>query len=315
MDRELSIVWNQQLDYNDSIKTIQNRTQSEWMTNYILGTMTELGELLQELTWKDHRFSSNVKIGHNLGDQLADITKYVFSMWQLLGYDESAMLNEIWIKGEILDQLLLQETAKKPSGKKIIILDLDGVVADFRKGFEEWLKNSDWDYLVPIDPTKNTLHLDINYGWDFNTYTEAKLEFEKQGGYNKLPAIEETVDAVNKLFNQDYYIIAHTARPYTVLRRVWMDTFKWLRDNDVPFNELHFGYDSRITYAKKLMNNNDVLAFEDDPVLIQRYSASGIPVLVFPQPYNRDLPVGGRIYELVPEESGTKIVALIQALM
>lgn len=313
--RGLNLVWNQQHDYNERIKKLQSRTDSEWMINYILGTMTEMGELLQEVKWKDHRISSSNTFGPNIKDQLADITKYVFSMWQVLGCSEDEMLEEMFMKGDVLEQLAEQEMAPDHIFKKIIMLDLDGVVADFRAGFEQWLKNSAWDYLIPIDPTKNTLHLDINYGWDFNTYTEAKLEFERQGGYNSLPAIEETVDAINTLFLRDYYIIVHTARPYTALRRVWVDTFKWLRENHVSFNELHFGYDSRVTYAKKLANSNLVIAMEDDPVLIQRYSGSGISTLVFPQLYNRDLPVSRDIHELYPEDTQVQIVKLVESIV
>ena len=283
---KLEDIWEQQKDYNYLVREQQRQTSSEWMINYILGTMTELTELLDETNWRTHRIKRVDQFGPNVADELADITKYVFSMWQIMGYDEQDMLQAMKQKGELLQQLIMQELRPQVTGQKVLMLDLDGVVADFRKGFLEWVSSTKWKSILEINEHQIGLHLDLNNSWSYKAYNEAKMEFEKDGGYNNLPLIQHVAKAVESLYRVGWHVIVYTARPYTTYKRIWGDTWNWLQDHKIPVHELHFGYDSRVVAASVLLNSNFVVAIEDDPTLIRRYEGCKIPVFVYPQPYN-----------------------------
>lgn len=289
-NKDIYDIWIQQQNYNAEIRQRQDRTSSEWLINYILGTVSELGELLDQTNWKTHRLSSSVGFGPNIEEELADITKYVFSMWQLLEYTPSDMCRIMYRKGIILDQLLKQETREPMKDRTIIMLDLDGCIADFRKGFFNWLPSSKWKDKLKEGDKNVGLHLDLNNGWDFATYNEAKLEFEIQGGYSTLPLIHQVSKLTNALYNFGWYIIVYTARPFSTYKRIWADTWNWLQANEVNIHELNFGYESRIETAQKLSVDNKVIAIEDDPILINRYTSSGIDTIMVPQPYNKSIP-------------------------
>lgn len=285
----LDAIWEQQKLYNEKVKHLHRRSESEWIMDYILGTMRELGELLEQIKWKVHRETKMKELGPNVDEEMADVTKYVFSMWQLLGKKPEDMLNALHIKGEILDQLFRQEMRDELEGKSIIMLDLDGCVADFRQGFMDWVKSSPWADILKEGSDNIGLHLDLNNGWDFHSYNQAKRQFETEGGYRLLPANKEMVGYLKQMKRLNRYIIIYTARPYSQYRRVWKDTFSWLYENEVPFDELHFGYDDRVAVAKELSFMNEVSAIEDDPLLIRRYISSMIYVTVVPQPYNEGI--------------------------
>ena len=130
----LKEVWEAQVRYNSAIRAEKpDETYEDWMEKYILGVQSELSEVLDELNWKIHRQGKPIhKI--NLGRELADVTKYVLSLWEVSGFDESDMLTLVDAKTEEMFTIWRQETATLVQGKKIIIADIDVTIADFRKG-------------------------------------------------------------------------------------------------------------------------------------------------------------------------------------
>jgi hypothetical protein len=308
---DLYDLWIQQQEYNSKIFRDQHRSDVEWMINYILGAHSELSELLEETNWKKHRIKNIHDFGPNIIDELCDITKYVISMWQLLGASSQDMIEYTIQKGVILEQMLRQEKAAPLVGRNILMVDLDGTLADFRAGFFDWLKNSEWkEVLFEIKPSQLGLHLDINNGWDYKNYNEAKLAFERGGGYQNLPSITNIALAVNALSINDWYIIVYTARPFVKLKHIWGDTWKWIVKNNLKVNELHFGYESRVIRAQELSTKNLVVALEDDPTLIDRYEISGIPVFISEQPYNLDIP-STKLVQRMPTVSPISIFNMI----
>lgn len=310
----LTEVWLQQNIYNQRIKSTINKDDINWMIDYILGTISELSELLKEMRWKEHRNNHPQEFGPNVPEELADVTKYVFSMWQLMGYSSQDMLYFMHTKGLVLDQIYQQEHMIHPRDQKILILDLDGVVADFRKGFSQWLMTNSWSDLLMSRGENFGLHMDISNDWDYSTYEKAKLEFENLGGYNFLPPISSVVQAVIELRRQGYMIIAWTARPHNTYKRIWSDTWLWLQAHDIHVDALYFGNDDRVLNACILKMHNEVIALEDNPLLVQRYAVSQIPVVVIPQLYNDDLLASPFVIRLPYDEDPEDIVKWINIL-
>lgn len=311
---KLEDIWKQQKDYNYLVQEQQRQTSSEWMINYILGTMTELTELLDETNWRTHRVKRVDQFGPNVAEELADITKYVFSMWQIMGYSQQDMLQAMSQKGELLQQLIMQEMRPAITGRNILMLDLDGVVADFRKGFLDWVSTSQWKDTLTISADQIGLHLDLNNSWDYQAYNQAKIAFEQEGGYHKLPVIPQVSLAVNSLYRVGWHVIVYTARPYSTYKRIWGDTWNWLKQHNILVNELHFGYDSRVVAASALAESNFVIALEDDPTLIRRYEGCKIPVIVYPQPYNETMYLATGSHFIFPEDEFWDISSHIDKL-
>jgi hypothetical protein len=302
MRKTLEQIWDKQQEYNLKVQDLQDRSSTEWLVNYILGTHSQLTELLNQTNWKTHRIRDMDPYGPNIAEELADITKYVFSMWQVMGYTETDMLNAMQRKGEVLEQLLYQETHPSPKDRNILMLDLDGVVADFRYGFMQWLSGTPWKSILTLDERDIGLHMDINNGWNYHSYYQAKMEFERDGGYGTLPSITRIKKCVNALHRVGWYIIVYTARPYRTYKRIWSDTWLWLKNHDIEADELHFGYDERVVAASKYKEENHVVALEDDPTLIKRYVGCNIPVLLCPQPYNQNIFLDTNYIRLIQDE-------------
>src|SRR5687768_14853795 len=88
-------MWDKQRTYNRKVFAHQNRRSAEWMETYLLGLMSEVGELLTAMRWKKHRLNTVDEFGPGTLEELADITKYVISMWQLMGVNPEEMVDAV----------------------------------------------------------------------------------------------------------------------------------------------------------------------------------------------------------------------------
>ena len=293
---DLKKVWNEQLDYNANIRAMPPHLSTEqWTEKYLLGLVSEVDEILREINWKHHRNPRDSVVQENLAMELADLTKYIFSLWQIWGYTPNEMLAWVDRKNEILYQQLLQDFAAPPQEKIVLIFDLDGTVADWRRSFEIWVnknhQTSATDLVECMDADiSNLLLADHDLKLPYAEYTKLKHEFEQANNYQTLRPYHDVVDWI-RLWQQypNHYSICYTARPVHKYKNIWHETWQWLETQKITPNELHLDHEGRVLKAIELQKENTVVVMEDNPELIVRYVNNGIPVLVQPQPYNKDI--------------------------
>jgi hypothetical protein len=280
----------EQKQYNDKIReetyVDREHTREEWTQTYILGLVSEIDEILREIKWKRHTGSWDKKpVRSNIAVELADITKYILSLWELWGFTDADIVEYVSIKNEILNQKYKQDYSKPPRNSCVLICDIDGTLADYRRGFIAWLVD-----MGEIDPTETdsyeSLLMDTNIEMSYPAYEVLKESFEEAGGYANLPPYVESISTLRALKSLGVYIIVYTARPVTKHKRIWYDTWKWLRENNIPADELHIGSEDRILKASSLQKTNKVFIFDDDPSLIRRAANSGLTVYAKSFPYN-----------------------------
>lgn len=285
----LKDVWAAQKAYNDAIRLKEPGNFDHWMKNYLLGAISEVDEILNEINWKAHR-KGRVMNPHNLARELADLTKYVFSMWEWSGFSEQDMLDYAAEKSAELTAQLRQDFEQEiPPNVPVIISDIDGTLGDWRKAFLDWVRANHLQDLPSYDDTKH-LSLEVSMGLSYPIYAKLKEQFEAEGGYQLLEAYSDAVYTLNTLayYNQAH-IILYTARPARVHTRIWSDTWHWLEEQDMGnlVKELRIGYEDRIARACEIRSQGHPLVLlEDDPTLALRAAATGIRVVMREQGYN-----------------------------
>jgi len=164
----------------------------------------------------------------------------------------------------------------------ILGVDLDGVVADHTRRFREIFAG-----LRGVDPES----LPLERSWDFR---EWGLDDELYSHYHRIavmehdmfrtmPLIEGAADALWRLSDAGIWIRIITHRLYVNWghAQVVSDTVTWLDEARVPYRDLCF-----------LGNKPDVGAdvyIDDAPHNVEALRAAGNTVIVFDQPYNKDL--------------------------
>ncbi|KKN66959.1 hypothetical protein LCGC14_0466390 [marine sediment metagenome] len=285
----LEDLWTDQRRYNRKIREETDIYDREhWTQIYLLGIVSEIDEILSDIQWKRHRKKEGRKIDRqNLAYELADLTKYVISLWDLWDFTAVDMLNFVEIKTRILDLKYQQEFAIIPADKPILICDLDGTIADWRSSFISWV--SEQGYQSTIADSGSTLMLDNDLSMHYPEYYALKEQFESEGGYRYIEPYMDGIATLCKMKEDlDIYIIIITARPADVYHRIWMDTWRWLQYYGINVDQLRIGSSSRVLLADSLPNEN-VIMFEDDPGLALRAANSGIRVFMRRQPYNETI--------------------------
>lgn len=288
---KLEKLWLEQSRYNVRIrfKSQHPQDQSYWAKQYILGLVSELSEVLEEVDWKVHRnkLQSDHDI-HNLGRELADVTKYVMCLWELYNFTPAQMLQFIEDKNAELEHKFQQEfgTYLAPD-VDILISDIDGTLGDWRGAFINFLRKSG-RITVPADAGKS-MSIETDLGIPYPEYYKLKREFESTGGYKLLEPYMDAVKFIHQAADYGWDIRCYTARPGERYGRIWSDTKQWLDENDIGqfITELHIGGEERISKAYELQElGHRVLMLEDDPTLALRAASTGLHVILRDQPYN-----------------------------
>jgi NTP pyrophosphatase (non-canonical NTP hydrolase) len=280
--------WSNQDNYNLLIKAQQGNDDPQfWTTQYCLGLIGEIDELLREINWKKHRKDQHLEVNHeNIAMELADLTKYVMSLWQVWGFTLNEMNDYVALKSRILVQLRKQEYRVPSKDKIVVICDIDGTLADWRTSFIDWL--------VTIGVTPETkdpvssMMLDIDLLMRYSDYYELKERFESSGGYRDLLPYHDAVQWIQD--NRDkMYLIVTTARPDNVYHRIWADTWIWLDSLNIVPDELHIAHEPRILMANNLNSDHKVILIDDNPGILIRAANNGIKTYCRWQPYNNNL--------------------------
>ena len=284
---KLEKLWQQQIAYNKKIRARELPDNKEyWTKQYLLGIVSEINEILQEINWKIHRRGHPTN-RNNLGRELADLTKYLWCLWELHEFSSNDMLEFIKDKSNELEIQYQQDfNFEIAPGQDIIITDIDGTIGDWRKAFFDWALSKGYKSLNQ-DAAK-TLNIEIDLGISYPEYFRLKEQFESEGGYQSLEPYIDAYLLLERAAYQGAKIIAYTNRPAFTYGRIWSDTWRWIQKNNLPIHELKIGSEQRIMRACRLhKDGHKVTMLEDDPSLALRAAVANIYVLLRDQPYNR----------------------------
>ncbi len=264
-------------------------TPEYWTKQYLLGIVSEVDEVLREINWKRHRQTHGEPIQRNVALELADLTKYVMSLWQVWGFELNDFLAYVDQKNQEMELRWQMEMMEEPSSANVLITDLDGTGADWRGSFIDWMEEVH-DVSPIAEDRSNSLNLDSDLAILYPDYYRLKEEFEETGGYADLLAYVDWTDTVGLLQSQNVFVIAYTARPANKYTHIWWDTWTWLENHGILPNKLYMGAEDRILHAVRLMRKgNQVILFEDNPGLALRAAQAGIQTFVRYKPYNQHI--------------------------
>lgn len=282
-------IWREQLEYNQRLWEGPHPDNcDEWTKDLALGLLSEVDELMRELSWKRHRNRGAVPNRENIAQELADITKYVMCLWQAWGFHPEEVYEAVSTKTEIMEQRYNQEFTAPQPGRVVVISDLDGTIANWRAGFARWCWNRGYLNDTQAKGLPDTLDFDLDMAVAYPDYHRWKHEFESDGGYRHLPDYADGIRFLQYARKLGCYVICITARPQEQYKRIWYDTWMWLKDKGCLPDQLLFGGVERVLLSQELCaGNHKVLLLDDDPEHLRRAVGCGATVWGRRQNYNR----------------------------
>jgi uncharacterized HAD superfamily protein len=173
--------------------------------------------------------------------------------------------------------------------KPRVLLDMDGVIANFYQEFGRFL-NEEYGCTLPLDeePTSYSFS-DWGHGVDRVPIDEASNKWIRSGGLLNIPPYNNMIEFVNELMNTcNVYIV--TARvgdwerllPGDVKNTIQQDTHKWLDKHGIPSDKLHFSH-KKVDFCKE---HGISIMIEDKLSTALEASKNGIHTILINRGYN-----------------------------
>ena len=176
---------------------------------------------------------------------------------------------------------------KKWEGQPVAIVDIDDVLANFRKGFSEWLYEK---FKVDADvDSKEYYFITALSKINLNSESVFKMFLDDEG-FAKLTIDTDNLELLWQLKHRGYWIHLLTARPEEELQCLY-DTYFWICQQNIPCDAISFSPEKFRWCAKSKYYDAGAIKFaiDDAPKHAEDYAKHGIKCLVPLKPYNEDL--------------------------
>lgn len=285
---QLSKIWKDQKAFNENFIGIIDKLtlddKQHHTKQYILETFSEMNELLREINFKMHRPADSEIIESNMMEEWIDIFKYWLSIGLVWGWTPEQFVEEYMRKSRVVEQRYIQEHASITM-LKIILVDIDGVLADYPASFKNFIRSK-------TDVWLNTSSYQIydEYAKVLGRDKLEKLKHEYRiNGYKRyLPVLPYAKKFLDHFYKNGYSIILLTSRPYKKYKRMFADTIFWLKKNGLKYHSILWDEEKDYGVIKNYLNA--AFMVEDNLNFAINVAKLGVKVYLLDKPYNQSPP-------------------------
>lgn len=229
--RQLAFTSHTQSVLDKSIDKLTEDDKIRLTKEYLLYIHSELSEVLGNIPWKTHRYTGQTN-RESLLEELVDVTKFLWGLMVIWGVSPQELERAFDRKSDIVEQRFRQDHVlpKQFSNNKLVIIDIDDVIADWEQGFIKWVQDNepnikDGSYNNDVDPVLRQ---------------QLKDKMHSSGGMKELSVILGSHSAIEALGVHGYEVVWLTARPIGKHPRLIGDTIQWLKDHNIKSDFIYF---------------------------------------------------------------------------
>ena len=265
--------------------SLSEKEKEELLKTLSLALHNEVSEVISSTNFKVFD-KTNYSVDKNkILYNSVDIFRYMLAILNLYEMDDKEFIKAFSERDKHLN--VVSELKEPSENQKVVVVDIDDVLCSFRSSFNDYLFKK---YNVFVDPD-NTSYYSSKEVKSAGLSPEGVFEtFIEEDGFLNIPVLPEMVKLVQDMKNQGVYVQLLTSRPEHNLKCKYQ-TFEWLKNNNIPFDNIGFAAEKYIWISKKdfYINNNLLSAIDDSPKHAMEYATHGIKVLVPRMPYNKNL--------------------------
>jgi len=278
----------------------EDRTKS-----FALALHNEISSLVGEINFKSHSDERKEIIRNCLLYEGIDVFRYLLAIMNLWEFTPEEFIDAFDDKESYIQSRYIDEK-EKWAGQPVVIFDVDDVIAEFKLGFSNWLRDEKG---IPVDSnSKEYYYLKeiTEYGMSSEGLFE---EFIEQRRIRELDVVPGVLESMADLKRSGFWIHLATARP-EFNRACFYDTYSWLKMNDIPYHKLTFSTEKMIWLSKTdyFLQDKVVCAVEDSTKHAIEYIKHGINVVSPVKSYNWELHDRQGVETYVDSKNLSKIV-------
>lgn len=276
--------WDKEKEYHEKLKELSNSPhlvriwemqryqnnfffpgiveEKEMLNCFLLGLFEEVGELQKRIGLKKHILNLDTKgedVKSNILEECVDIFKYLVSVLQVYGFNYEEFVEYFYYKTSVVFDRGMTEKNILSSGCKVILMDLDGVVADINK------------YLMDRRIHKSS--------YSTHKWKRIKSDLIERGMFKDLEPVEGSVDGIDVIKELGYKIVIGTSRSFWDFSRIKLDTFHWLKKHDILVDRVFFSRNKSELISKLYPASIDVI-IEDRLDFAIELEKTRLPILL-----------------------------------
>lgn len=265
---------------------LTQREKIELTKTFCLSMHSEAAQLVTAIDYKQHTESNAAPNLDRILFESVDCIRYIFAVLNLWDITPDQVMSAFSSKDNFLHMRhALTETKRRP-GQKVIVCDVDDVLAQFRVPYAEFVSKN---FGVEIDPfSKEYYNIEpINSAGIDPDHVFNK--FISDGMFSNLPPCPKMINFLHTLRDRGYWIQLLTARPGNDARSKY-DTYDWLAKNEVPFDNVDFTPEKYVWLSDKdFYREGDLICAIDDSLKhALEYARHGVDVVVPKTSYNSE---------------------------
>lgn len=261
------------------------KEKEEMLKTLTLAMHYEVSEIVSSCNFKVFDKTNYVVDKDKIVYNSIDVFRYLLAIMNLYNISAEEFLNSFDERDICLK---LEKNIVLPSeSQKVIVVDIDDVICDFRGHFNNWLYEK---YNIVIDP-ESTSYYSSKEVKDHGYSPEGVFEnFIAENQLLNIPVIPNMVKVLELARKDNVYIQLLTSRPDSNLKCKYQ-TYSWLYHNNIPFDNIGFAAEKYIWVAKKdfYLKGNLAVAIDDSPKHAMEYATHDINVIVPKTHYNKDI--------------------------
>ncbi len=251
---------------------------------FCLALHSEVTQLADAVFYKDHRNNASKTNKHKILYESVDVFRYFLATLNLWGFKSNELVDAF----EARDAFLWDRKNKPLSGwlgQPVAIVDIDDVLAEFRKCFFAWINKN-----FEMNLSEDIPEYYYNGMCGELTGEEAFMKFIDEGMLQKITINQTVAKSLEALKDAGYWIQLLTARPSDNLKCVY-DTHTWLKNNNIAYHNVAFSSEKYRWLADKDFFKKGAIMFavDDSPKNAAEFAHHGIKVYVPRRSYNNSV--------------------------
>lgn len=260
--------------------------------DFVLGIHQQNTYLLETFNWAKHSLERTEDI-QNTKIQVIDIMKYAMGLFLLVGGNAKEFEEMFVAKSSELDNRWNQNEIKFTKENKVVIFDVDGVIADYSSHYTDFLESACG--LKSVKTDRKSYSFFEKYGITRQAEEQFNIDFIKLGGFVHIPIYDGVIEVMNEIRKKGIKIVLLTARPSWIFKRLISDTYRWIKENDIPHDLLIWDKDKADAIINNVFPAKVICMVEDRDKHALEVSHIGVNVLLLSKDYNKTVNDNDRI--------------------
>ena len=284
-----------QSEFNDLIYPgdLTKEEKEEITKTLSLCLHSEVSSMISSINFKDHRPDRVDVDKPKILYESIDAMRYILAILNLWDIDSEHFCDAFRFKDTLL-HVRHRIHHNMWAGQPVIIVDLDDVLIEFRKGFIDWLEEK---YSLKINRSSSEYYTTseiaaagLNPESVFDTFIEEK-------NLLSLAANNKMLSIINKLHDEGVWVQLLTARPKENLT-CFYHTLMWIESSGLKYDRIDFSPEKYRWCAQSEYFNDSKISFaiDDSAKHASEYAKHGISVLVPVKSYNTEVHSADNIY-------------------